>query len=44
MHLKHRMMTNRASLEPPNRGLMEPAEGSEFQDSDGAIFSRFSVI
>ena len=37
-------MTNRAPLEPPNRGLMEPAKGSEFQDSDGVIFSRFSLF
>ena len=37
-------VTNRAPLEPPNRGLMEPVKGREFGDSDGAIFSRFSVI
>ena len=37
-------LTNRAPLEPPNRGLMEPAKGSEFQDSDCVIFSRFSLI
>ena len=34
-------VANRAPLEPPNRGLMEPAEGVEFRVSDGCIFSGF---
>jgi hypothetical protein len=36
------VMTNRAPLAPPNRGLMEPVKGWKFHDSDGVIFSRFS--
>jgi hypothetical protein len=35
-------LSNRAPLEPPNRGLMEPAEGMFFGDSDGCVFSGFS--
>jgi hypothetical protein len=28
-------MTNRAPLEPPNRGLMDPLKGVEYSVSDG---------
>ena len=35
-------LTNRTLMEPPYRGLMEPAEVGVFRVSDGVIFSCFS--
>ena len=31
------MVTNRAPLEPPNRGLMEPVEGGDFRDRKSVV-------
>ena len=37
-------VTNRALLEPRNRGLMEPVESVDFRVSDGVVFSVISVV
>ena len=38
------LLANRAPLEPPNRGLMEPVKGVVFRVPDGVIFGGFPGI
>ena len=42
--LEGSLVANRAPLEPPNRGLMEPVKGVVFRVPDGVIFGGFPGI